>query len=146
MSALVRRIVDQHASNGLEKKIRFTVEGAKDVWVRGEEFLLETALSNLIQNAIDFSPPGGTVNFSAKVGRGDVVVEVADEGAGIPEYALDRIFDRFYSLPRPGTERKSSGLGLCFAREAVELHRGKLTISNRQDRSGVEAVLILPCY
>lgn len=146
MSALVRRIVDQHASNGLEKKIRFTVEGAKDDWVRGEEFLLETALSNLIQNAIDFSPPGGTVNFSAKVGRGDVVVEVADEGAGIPEYALDRIFDRFYSLPRPGTERKSSGLGLCFAREAVELHRGKLTISNRQDRSGVEAVLILPRY
>lgn len=63
---------------------------------------------------------------------------------GIPDYALDRIFDRFYSLPRPGSERKSSGLGLCFAREAVELHGGKLMLKNRVEVSGVAVTMELP--
>ncbi|MFW2480887.1 MAG: ATP-binding protein [Lentimonas sp.] len=69
---------------------------------------------------------------------------MTDGGSGIPWFALARIFDRFYSLPRPSSERKSSGLGLCFAKEAVELHRGKLTIENRADVGGVRAIIELP--
>lgn len=144
MSPLVRRIVDQHASSGLEKQIHFAVVGAKDDWVRGEEFLLETALSNLIQNAIDFSPVSGQVCVRIQTESDRVIIVVTDEGTGIPDYALERIWDRFYSLPRPQSERKSSGLGLCFSREAIALHDGQLTICNRIDHAGVEATVILP--
>lgn len=144
LSALARRVVDHHESCALEKQIHFEVKGAKIDWARGEEFLLETALSNLVQNAIDFSPMDATVTIEIRVVDDWVEVCVSDEGTGIPEYAVERIFDRFYSLPRPSSERKSSGLGLCFTREAVQLHGGTLAIRNRIDQSGVEAVIALP--
>ena len=144
LSALARRVVNHHESGALEKRIHFEVEGAEKDWVLGEEFLLETALSNLVQNAADFSPADATVKVEVRVSDDWVEVRVSDEGKGIPEYAVGRIFDRFYSLPRPGSERKSSGLGLCFTREAVQLHGGTLAICNRTDRSGVEAVIALP--
>ncbi len=144
LEGLMRRVVNQHESNVLEKGVTFVVEVASDAMVDGEEFLLETALNNLVQNAIDFSPCGGTVRLSLYV-RGSVAdLVVADEGTGIPDFAVARVFDRFYSLPRPGSERKSSGLGLCFAREAVELHHGKLTIRNCVGGPGAEAVIELP--
>ncbi len=143
ISALIRRVVDHHQSNLLDKGVTFAVDVSDGIIVSGEEFLLETALNNLVQNAIDFSPKGGVIELSASVEEDTVQIRVADQGAGIPDYAVDRVFDRFYSLPRPGSEQKSSGLGLCFAREAIELHQGQLKISNRTDRSGVEAVVTL---
>ena len=112
--------------------------------VRGDEFLLETALRNLLQNAVDFSTPGALVEMRvARVGE-SVVVRVLDAGAGIPDYAAGKVFDRFYSLPRPATGRKSSGLGLCFVREAAALHGGTASLANRSDAPGAEAVLALP--
>jgi len=114
--------------------------------VIGESFLLESALHNLLQNAIDFSPPGGVIRVSVGAGAtgDDAEIAVEDEGPGIPDYALPRLFDRFYSLHRPGTGRKSSGLGLCFVRETAALHQGSIQIDNRTDRSGARAVLRLP--
>ncbi|MGZ0656936.1 two-component system sensor histidine kinase CreC [Coraliomargarita sp. W4R53] len=144
MGALIRRVVNQHESNLLGRGITFSVNVLDGVIVVGEEFLLETALNNLVQNAIDFSPRGGVVTFSASIDRDYLKIYITDEGSGIPGFAAERIFDRFYSLPRPGTERKSSGLGLCFAREAIELHQGSLTIGNRKQHCGVEAVVRLP--
>lgn len=144
LQASLRRVVNQHESNALDKGIHFEVDVAGDVSVRGEEFLLETALNNIVQNAIDFSPSGGTIQIILKAVKEQARLTILDEGPGIPDYALDRIFDRFYSLPRPGSERKSSGLGLCFAKEAIELHGGKLELKNRSKVSGVEVGLYLP--
>ena len=114
--------------------------------VRGEPFLLEIALTNLLQNAIEFSVAGSVI--SVRVGTvgnpREVEIVVEDQGAGIPDYALPRIFERFYSLQRPESGRKSSGLGLCFVREAAELHGGRVRIENRTDGRGVRAVLLLP--
>jgi len=144
ISNLIRRVVNQHESNLLEKGVRFSVVAGEGIQVKGEEFLLETALNNLVRNAIDFSPLGGLVQIIAISEKDAVVIKLLDEGAGIPEFAVERVFDRFYSLPRPRSEQKSSGLGLCFAREAIELHQGWLTIGNREECSGVEAVVMLP--
>lgn len=141
---LVRRVVNQHQSNLLEKGVTFSLDPVENVMINGEEFLLETALNNLVQNALDFSPSGGVVKLSIEKQGSVVQLIVTDEGSGIPEFALARIFDRFYSLPRPSSERKSSGLGLCFAKEAVELHRGRLSLENRIDASGVRAMIVLP--
>jgi len=71
--------------------------------VAGNAFLLHQALANLVQNAIEFSPQGGTVQVAVTPERDRVTIAVTDQGPGIPEYALGRIFDRLYSLGRPDT-------------------------------------------
>ena len=75
-----------------------------------------------------------------------MTVTVTDEGPGIPDYALGRIFERFYSLGRPDTGRKSTGLGLNFVREVAKSHGGTVRVVNRPDRpeGGALAELILP--
>ena len=70
-------------------------------------------------------------------------LRVCDHGPGIPHYAEARLFERFYSLPRPDTGRKSSGLGLSLVREAVGLHGGSAAVEN-QPGSGTCATIRLP--
>lgn len=125
------------------KGVALALEGAGGVTVEGERFLLGLAVVNLLQNAVEFSPGGTAVVVSVSAEDGCVALAVADRGAGIPEYAMDRIFERFYSLPRPGTGRRSSGLGLAFVREVAVLHGGNITVTNRPG-GGVTAVLTLP--
>jgi two-component system sensor histidine kinase CreC len=111
--------------------------------VTGEAFLLRQALSNLLDNAIDFSPDGSRITLLLETVAGKHALIVRDQGAGIPDFALPRVFERFYSLARPGTQRKSTGLGLPFVREVAELHGGEVGLCNHSE-GGVEARLILP--
>jgi len=109
----------------------------------GDLFLLERALLNLLENAVAFTPAGGAiaVRLHRKTDRWELAVE--DSGPGIPDYALARVFERFYSLSRPDTGKKSSGLGLAFVREVALLHGGEATLGNRA-KGGARAVLRLP--
>ena len=125
------------------RRIDFTVTTPATPLVRGEKFLLEQSVSNLVQNAIEFSPPNGSIALSLQAENGCAVITVEDSGPGVPEYALEKIFDRFYSLPRPDTGRKSSGLGLSIVREIARLHGGNISLANRPG-GGVRAVLSLP--
>ncbi|WP_299341601.1 two-component system sensor histidine kinase CreC [uncultured Pseudoxanthomonas sp.] len=111
--------------------------------VEGDAFLLRRALGNLLDNAIAFSPPGGTVELVVDAVDGLVRFIVRDQGPGVPDYARERVFERFYSLPRPEGGQRSSGLGLPFVREVMRLHGGEVTLENRPD-GGAEAVLSLP--
>lgn len=111
--------------------------------VEGKAFLLQRALANLIENAIDFSPAGGRINISLVDDRNDVAVYIHDQGPGIPDYAQSRIFEKFYSLPRPHSNKKGTGLGLAFAREVAHLHRGEVSVVNAED-GGAIAKLSLP--
>jgi len=119
----------------------------------GERFLVRQALGNLIDNATDFTPDGGAITVSAEAAssafprpeatQGQLLaVRVFNEGEPIPDYALPRVTERFYSLPRPATGRKSTGLGLSFVREVAELHSGTFQIANVE--GGVAAELRLP--
>lgn len=113
------------------------------VVVAGDRFLLHRALVNLVQNAIEFSPAGAEVELAVQQDRHDTEIAVLDRGPGLPAYAKAKVFDRFYSLPRPDTHRKGTGLGLSFVKEIAELHRGSITLDNRPD-GGLKAVLRLP--
>ncbi len=144
LSSLARQIVKQHEPSLLEKELEIEFLDTENDTVRGESFLIETAISNLLQNAIDFSHSGGSIRIEITADKDEVSLTITDDGTGIPSYALNRIFDRFYSLPRPGQERKSSGLGLCFVRESVALHGGTLTIRNRSSQTGTQATIRLP--
>ncbi|OEC34640.1 two-component system, OmpR family, sensor histidine kinase CreC [Pseudomonas cuatrocienegasensis] len=110
---------------------------------RGEAFLLRQALANLLDNALDFTPPGGLIRFSAEAQAGQIELRLFNQGEAIPDYALGRLCERFYSLPRPGSGRKSTGLGLNFVEEVLQLHGGVLRIDNVE--GGVEVRLTLPC-
>ena len=118
--------------------------GAASAEVRGNRFLIAQALQNLIDNAVDFSPEGGALTLALSRGTKGVEWSVRDEGPGIPDYARDRIFERFYSLPRGEGLEKSSGLGLCFVNEVSALHGGSLQIDNVDGPSGCLARWRLP--
>lgn len=144
---VLERIIDQLSCVALEQSIHIRYSGAVSCCVLGEAFLIEMAFSNLLQNAIDFTEPGGSVDVVLRCSDKFSEIIISDEGVGIPEFALARIFDRFYSLPRPHSQRKSSGLGLCFVREAVYLHGGSVTVSNRLDgpRGAIATVRLPVC-
>ncbi len=125
------------------KGVTLSLRAGADAKVRGEGVLLREALVNLLQNAFEFSPTGGEVGLGWTVDGGRVVFAVDDAGPGVPDYALPRVFDRFYSLPRPGTERKSTGLGLALVREIAHLHGGEATLANRPE-GGARATFCVP--
>ena len=109
----------------------------------GDRFLLRQLLGNLVDNAIDFSPRGASVLVRALRDGPGLLLEVADRGTGIPDYAAARVFERFYSLPRPRGGERSSGLGLGFVREVAALHGGDAELRNR-DGGGAVASVRLP--
>ena len=109
----------------------------------GDEALLRRAIMNVVENAVDFSPPKGEIDLTLATANGKHRLTVQDHGPGIPDYAVARLFERFYSLKHKQTGRKGSGLGLCFAKEAAELHGGSLTLRNGEP-DGACAELVLP--
>ena len=111
--------------------------------VQGDAFLLRQAIDNLVENAIDFAPADSTVDVSVRQAGGEMVLEIADRGPGVPDYAVGRVFERFYSLPRPRGGSRSSGLGLCFVAEVAALHGGHARLDPRAG-GGTIARLVLP--
>jgi two-component system sensor histidine kinase CreC len=106
----------------------------------GDAFLLQQAIANLLDNAIDFSPAGGGIDVAVEKAPGQLLLTVRDHGEGAPDYALPQIFERFYSLPRPATGHKSTGLGLPFVREVAQLHGGNAHFANHP-QGGAEVTL-----
>lgn len=114
-------------------RVTLLVEGDAGIRLNGEHDLLRAALVNLLQNALDFTPAGGRVRLHATADGSRVVFFVEDTGPGVPDYALERVFERFYSLPRPGSGRKSTGIGLSLVREIAHLHGGDAALTNRPE-------------
>ena len=140
VAALFRRVSEARTVQLAEKNITLHVTPT-EVNVAAEPALLEQALGNLLDNAIDFTPESGCIMLSAEVEQEHVTLKVLDTGSGIPDYALSRIFERFYSLPRANGQ-KSSGLGLAFVSEVARLFNGEVTLRNVQE-GGVLASLRL---
>lgn len=143
LHSLLRTVLESKQPFLSRKRIRMAVNQPEALSFQGNAFLLHQALSNLLQNAIEFSPEGGRVTLIAEAAQDRLVLSVEDEGPGIPHYAVDRVFDKFYSLQRPDTGKKSTGLGLNLVREVASLHHGAVRLSNRSQQ-GVRAVLTLP--
>ncbi|WP_078121245.1 two-component system sensor histidine kinase CreC [Thiosocius teredinicola] len=143
VTAMIEELCEARQWRAEQDGIRFELDLRQGVRLVAERFLLRQALGNLIDNAIDFSPRGGTIRFADRVHEGVWSLSITDQGPGVPEYALDRVFERFYSLPRPATDARSSGLGLSFVREVAQVHGGEVQLANAP-RQGAVATLSLP--
>jgi two-component system sensor histidine kinase CreC len=142
LEPLVAELLEGQAARFAARGIRADNGIPAELAARGERFLIRQALANLIDNAADFTPESGQLSISAEASPTKVRVRVFNEGEPIPDYALPRVTERFYSLPRPATGRKSTGLGLSFVLEVAELHSGTFQIRNVA--GGVCAELGLP--
>jgi len=131
-----------HASQGVaaQRRIRLTVQAQGDATVEADPFLLRRAVSNLLDNALDFSPEGGLIELGLRLDGRWACITVGDQGPGIPAYAQDKVFEKFYSLVRPHSRKKSTGLGLSFVKEIAALHRGRVELGNRPEAQGTGAL------
>lgn len=123
--------------------IALHVEAPVDAALQGDAFLLRQALVNLLDNALDFAPRGSTVEARASRDGDGMRFEIADRGPGVPDYAREHVFERFYSLPRPHGGSRSSGLGLPFVAQVASLHGGDAALRDREG-GGTVAALSLP--
>lgn len=142
LAELLDEAVSLRESRLAEKSLRIHSESQGGA-LPGDRFLLRQALLNLLDNAIDFSPRGGTIHLHLQEVDGRIELRVRDEGAGIPGYAQARLFERFYSTPRPDSGQRGTGLGLNLVEQAARLHGGAISLSNHA-AGGAEAVLSLP--
>lgn len=140
---LLRDLVASVQPAAAARGLRVVLEDGDDAIVQGDAFLLQRAMSNLIDNALDFSPDGGAVVLGLRRKPRSVELSVRDQGPGIPDYAEGKVFEKFYSLARPSSRKKSTGLGLSFVKEIAELHDGRITLANVSD-GGALATLSLP--
>jgi len=112
-----------------QQNIHFKINSSELHTFHGEKMSMEAALSNIIKNAVDFSNEGDTITLTTSETPKHLVIEVSDKGTGVPDYALEKVFENFYSIGR-ADNKKSSGLGLAFVREVANLHNGKAWIEN----------------
>jgi len=136
LNTLCKSIIVSFELSAANKNIDLSMVSGDNLVVIGDAFLLRQALANLIDNAIDFTPSNGKI----KVTIDRFSVSVFNAGAAIPDFAIARIGERFYSLARPASGRKSTGLGLNFALEVAQLHHASLSVLNVD--GGVEAKII----
>jgi two-component system sensor histidine kinase CreC len=134
---------DELVPLALQRGVELFIDVDPALTVSGDRFLLQRALANLVLNAIEFSPRESAVTIDAQDVRGKVELTVRDRGTGVPDYARDRVFEKFYSLARPDTGKKGTGLGLAFVREVAALHGGAARLANHPD-GGAIATLTLP--
>lgn len=106
--------------------------------------LFEQVLFNLLDNAAKYSLPETTIAIKSRRERDQVVLEIADEGAGIPPDELESVFDKFYRAQKGDHVRPGTGLGLAISRGFVEAMRGTIAAANRNDRSGAVLTIRLP--
>jgi signal transduction histidine kinase len=144
VEAIVERSLLLFEPLAQEKSIRLTRSFAHNLSpVLGDADLLARVFGNLLSNALKYSPAGTEVCVSIHAGESGISVAVADEGYGIPAEDSERIFEKFYRVPRlqdadvPGT-----GLGLAFVREIVELHGGSVELGSARGKGSVFTVYL----
>lgn len=148
VAEMITALLAQREARGVERGVRLRFDRAPgtDTHVLGEGARLERVVENLIDNALSFSPPDGLVDIALRQDEDMLVIQVDDEGPGVPEAARTAVFHRFHSV-RPETEAfgQHSGLGLAIARTIVEAHQGSIAVESREHgQPGARFVVRLP--
>ena len=132
LTNLLTDLIKLYKPQAQNKQIELKAEIKNDLWLNGDETKLARAFTNLIQNAIQYTPAGGEVEVKGdRLGR-ELLITVEDTGIGIAPEHIDRIFDRLWRADRSRSYYQGgSGLGLAITRAIVERHKGKITITSQ---------------
>jgi len=139
IARLVADVCALHEADAAQRQVRLVSEVRTPATLLADARKLKQVLVNLIQNALEASPPGGVVQLGASDEGDDVVFEVRDEGPGLDPAIAHRLFEVGATSKPTGT-----GLGLVIARGIAEQHGGRLTLEDRRDRGGCVARLVIP--
>ncbi|MBQ4878284.1 two-component system sensor histidine kinase CreC [Pseudoalteromonas luteoviolacea] len=137
---LVNYVADILSIKLEQKSVQYQFDDSQNVALVGDEFLLRQALLNLFDNALDFIVEGGELSVRIEQRDKHCCFVIFNQGEQIPDYALPRLTERFYSLPR-ANGNKSTGLGLNFVEQVAKLHFGYLNVCNQPE--GVEVTLAI---
>jgi two-component system sensor histidine kinase CreC len=143
VSALFQAVIESKRAILEKRQIRLITQVPQNIQLKGDKLLLHQAFSNLIQNAIDFSSAHSEIKLHGHIQGAMLALIVEDNGTGIPAYATGKVFNKFFSLQRPDSGKKSTGLGLNFVQEVAGLHHGEVKLQNLPEK-GVRATMILP--
>jgi two-component system, OmpR family, sensor histidine kinase SenX3 len=145
LDAVVAEALDRCRMKASARGIELAAGGSHGLWVLGDEDLLVTALRNLLENAVAYSPDKTRVGITTRrSGRDAVEISVADQGIGIPERDLERIFERFYRVDAARSRATGgTGLGLAIVKHVTAAHGGKVTVVSKEG-AGSTFTLRLP--
>jgi signal transduction histidine kinase len=135
LAHLAGATADQMSLLAEDKEIKLSCEALMGVWVEGDRARLKQVVVNLLDNAIKYTPRGGAVEL--KVGRedGKAVLEVSDNGIGIPAEALPQVFERFFRVDDARSrEQGGAGLGLSIVKSICTAHHGRVEVSSQPGR------------
>ena len=127
-----------------DKDIKIDIQINSNASLKAEKILLEQAIGNIVNNALDFSPNLGTITIKSSQTNAAISIIVLDDGPGIPPQVINKLFTRFFSVSRPDTGVRGNGLGLRFVRKIMKLHGGEVSLQNRFIQQGAEAKLRFP--
>jgi two-component system sensor histidine kinase CreC len=152
ISAIIAQLLQERSTIIEVRELSIQSNVVAGLIVHAEPFWFNQALGNILDNALDFTPHGGVITISCfaladedqgnnkKVKENNIMIQIKNEGCAIPDYALPQVFDRYFSLPRPESGRKSTGIGLTLVREVMALHRGEVHVENVD--GGVQVSLV----
>lgn len=127
LSQLLGELAEQYRVRMRDHRLQADI--AADVLVSAEAFMLQIAVSNLIENATKYAPRGSAVNLTLARSESQAIIRVADEGEGVSPDERERIFSRFYRSGNENTRRsKGTGLGLFLTKKIVEQHHGRIVV------------------
>jgi signal transduction histidine kinase len=143
-STLIRQVSDDFKDIASDKGVILKETESSSTLVLGNVDALNRLLTNLVENAIRYTPAGGTVSISNGIRHAQVVITVEDTGIGIPNDSLGQIFDRFYRVdPSRARDQGAAGLGLSIAKAIVEAHSGSIIVESKLNQ-GTVFVVTLP--
>jgi two-component system sensor histidine kinase SenX3 len=128
-SDIIKEALDQGRTTADSRQITLTFQESKDATILGDRDQLTMAIHNLIENAVNYSPADTKVAISTNIQGGIISISVADQGIGIPEAEVERIFERFYRVdPARSRETGGTGLGLSIVKHIVTKHGGEISV------------------
>ena len=144
IDAVIHNVCDLFLPMVEEKNIKLVMNLSNGLTLLADKVKLSQAVSNLLDNAIKFTPSNGRIDLSVVRKSNDIELRVKDNGKGIPEDKTDRIFDRFYQVDTSRSNQKGTGLGLQICKRIIEAHKGRIKVEKNKGE-GVTFIVLIPC-